>query len=225
MRRPVYLPFLQPLIGDRSGLQPPLPARPIFHSTFRSWSASLALPTLWPIMPSADFCIVVRASCGVLSPEGHYADLRVSPTACIATSRIYKPVLDGYGLRGLLPARPTSSASYPISVRRVATLLHASFRQFLTVLPLRFASASPPSGCTGDFHPQAVGHVRHTGCAAAAGCLGHRAHSSNSNSRRITPSLCSDLISDMDSHRHTSIARHGHKGQAHCSRRTLSPNG
>jgi hypothetical protein len=28
---------------------------------------------------------------------------------------------------------------------------------------LRFASASPPSGCTGDFHPQAVGHVRHTG--------------------------------------------------------------
>jgi hypothetical protein len=28
---------------------------------------------------------------------------------------------------------------------------------------LRFASASPPSGCTGDFHPQAAGHVRHTG--------------------------------------------------------------
>jgi hypothetical protein len=33
-------------------------------------------------------------------------------------------------------------------------LLHASLRQFLAVLPLRFASASPPSGCTGDFHPQ-----------------------------------------------------------------------
>src|SRR6516225_5810897 len=50
--------------------------------------------------------------------------------------------------------RPTSAASYPVSVRRVATLLHASFRQSLAVLPLRFASASPPSGCTGDFHPQ-----------------------------------------------------------------------
>ena len=70
--------------------------------------------------------------------------------------------LDGYGLRECLPARPTSTASYPISVRRVATLLHASFRQSLAVLPLRFASASPPSGCTGDFHPQTVGHVRHT---------------------------------------------------------------
>jgi hypothetical protein len=32
---------------------------------------------------------------------------------------------------------------------------------------LRVASASPPSGCTGDFHPQAVEHVRHTGGPAA----------------------------------------------------------
>src|SRR5205085_8578607 len=40
------------------------------------------------------------------------------------------------------------------SVRRVATLLHASFRRSLAVPPLRFASASPPSGCTGDFHPR-----------------------------------------------------------------------
>src|SRR5258707_12597537 len=62
--------------------------------------------------------------------------------------------LDGYGLCDILPARPTSTASYPVSVRRVATLLHASFRQSLAVLPLRFASASPPSGCTGDLHPQ-----------------------------------------------------------------------
>src|ERR1700730_7611202 len=62
--------------------------------------------------------------------------------------------LDGYGVCDILLARPTSAASYPVSVRRVATLLHASFRQSLAVLPLRFASASPPSGCTGDFHPQ-----------------------------------------------------------------------
>ncbi len=70
--------------------------------------------------------------------------------------------IDGDGLREWMPARPTSAASYPISVRRVATLLHASFRRSLAVPPLRFASASPPSGYTGDFHPQAVGHVRHT---------------------------------------------------------------
>ena len=36
------------------------------------------------------------------------------------------------------------------------------------------------------------------GRATAAGCSGHRTHSSDSNSRRITPSLCSDLISDKD---------------------------
>ena len=88
--------------------------------------------------------------------------------------------LDGYGLCEWLPARPTSAASYPISVRRVATLLHASFRQSLAVLPLRFASASPPSGYTGDFHPQTVGHVRHTASpygpppAAAAGLTASR---------------------------------------------------
>ena len=36
------------------------------------------------------------------------------------------------------------------------------------------------------------------GYAAAAACLGHRTHSSDSNSRQITPSLRSDLISDKD---------------------------
>src|SRR5207248_950718 len=80
--------------------------------------------------------------------------------------------LDGYGLCDILPARPTSAASYPVSVRRVATLLHASFGRSLAVPPLRFASASPPSGCTGDFHPQTVGHVRHTGCRRDCGGTG-----------------------------------------------------
>ena len=76
--------------------------------------------------------------------------------------------LDGYGLCDILPARPTSAASYPVSVRRVTTLLHASSRRFLAG-PLRFTSASPPSGCTGDFHPHAAGHARHTGrCAPPA---------------------------------------------------------
>jgi len=70
--------------------------------------------------------------------------------------------LDGYGLCDFLPARPTISASYPVAVRRVAISLHASFRRSLAVPPLRFTRASPPSGCTGDFHPQAAGHAQHT---------------------------------------------------------------
>ena len=71
--------------------------------------------------------------------------------------------LDGYGLCDFLPARPAMAASYPVSVRQAAPLIHASFRQFLAVLPLRFSSTSPPSGCAGDFHPQAAGHAQHTG--------------------------------------------------------------
>src|SRR5258708_8780182 len=70
--------------------------------------------------------------------------------------------LDGYGLCDFLPARPARPASYPLAVRQVAILLHASFRQSLAFPPLRFASASPPPGCTGDLHPQPAGHARHT---------------------------------------------------------------
>jgi len=71
-------------------------------------------------------------------------------------------ILDGYGLRSVLLARPITAASYPVSVRRDAISLHASFRRSLAIPPLRFTRASPPSGCTGDFHPQAAGHARHT---------------------------------------------------------------
>src|SRR5471032_675010 len=36
-------------------------------SAFLHWSASLALPTTWPTMPSADFCPAIRLPCGNLS--------------------------------------------------------------------------------------------------------------------------------------------------------------
>ena len=39
------------------------------------------------------------------------------------------------------------------------------------------------------------------GCAGPAGCSGRRPHSPDTNSRRITPSVCSDLISDKDKDR------------------------
>ena len=70
--------------------------------------------------------------------------------------------LDGYGLRDQLLARPTRTASYPVSVRQVAVLLHASFRHRLAGMPLRFANPSPPSGWIEDFHFPATEHAGHT---------------------------------------------------------------
>ena len=49
-------------------------------SAFRRWSASLALPTAWATMPSADFCTVVRGPYDPLSP-----DAIVSGTAYLLT--------------------------------------------------------------------------------------------------------------------------------------------
>src|SRR5215831_5131416 len=78
------------------------------------------------------------------------------------------PALDGYGLCDILPARPTDTASYPVSVCRVAILLHASFRQSLAVLPLRFArlhlhqvvrGLPPPSYRTCSTHIGIGGHL------------------------------------------------------------------
>ena len=46
--------------------------------------------------------------------------------------------------------------------RQVAVLLHTAFRRHLAMTPLCFANPSPPSGWTGDFHPQAIEHAGHT---------------------------------------------------------------
>ena len=69
--------------------------------------------------------------------------------------------LDGSGLRDQSPARPAKDASYPVSVRQVAVLLHTAFRPHLAMTPLCFANPSPPSGWIGDFHPQAIEHAGH----------------------------------------------------------------
>ncbi len=163
-------------IPDRSG-----------HPVLRRESRRPArhYPRLWIQRPSSerrrdfnppDSCAAQRTLCPLLTSAPRSGRLATSsvPKDTVQISRS-KPdslhrtpagftalALDGYGLCDILPARPASAASYPVSVRRVATLLHASFRQSLAVLPpvqargrlLRFASASPPSGCTGDFHPQ-----------------------------------------------------------------------
>src|SRR3954447_10752788 len=125
----------------------------------------MASPTARPTMPSADFCTGIRKPCGSLSPvtETRRRSPEVSSTAFTAHPPDLQPqALDGYGLRDQLSARPTRAASYPISVRQVAALLHASFRPRLAATPLRFANTSPPSGCVGDLHPHAGEHARHT---------------------------------------------------------------
>ena len=53
-------------------------------------------------------------------------------------------------------------ASYLVSVRQLAGLLHASFRPCLTTTPLRFTKPSPLSGWLEDFHLLVVCHARHT---------------------------------------------------------------
>src|SRR5262245_46343810 len=79
---------------------------------------------------------------------------------------------DGTGLCDSLPARPAKDASYPVSVRQVAALLHTSFRRHLAMTPLCFASPSPPSGWTGDFHSPAIEHAGHTRGTARGGYKG-----------------------------------------------------
>jgi hypothetical protein len=127
-------------------------------------------PPTRPTTPSADFCAVVRRPCDPLSPAGLPSDTgQISwgkPSVLPRTSAGFTvSALDGYGLRDRQPARPAVAASYPIPVRRIAISLHASFRRSLAVPPLRFTRASPPSGCTGDFHPQDAGHAQHTDAA------------------------------------------------------------
>src|SRR3977135_811488 len=104
--------------------------------TVRAFSRRAGL--LRPLMTSASWYGHLAMSC-ITTDEGHpcrsKADILHRPPAVFTVL-----ALDGSGLCDILPARPTSAASYPISVRRVATLLHPSFRQSLAVLPLRFAS-------------------------------------------------------------------------------------
>ena len=125
----------------------------------------MASPTARPTMPSADFCTGVRVPRGPLSlvSKTRRRPPEVSSIAFTAHPPDLQPqALDGYGLRGQSSARPAWAASYPVSVRQVAALLHASFRPRLAATPLRFANPSPPSGWVEDFHFLAAGPAQHT---------------------------------------------------------------
>src|SRR5689334_10065579 len=71
-------------------------------------SASLALPTSWPNMLSADFCPAVKPPFDSLSLRSDAEQIswgKLSRLLCTAAESTLR-TFDGYGLRGKLPARP-----------------------------------------------------------------------------------------------------------------------
>ena len=83
-------------------------------------------------MPSADFCAAIGSLLGFLSLDseataqisrGKFDRLHRTPAGSTHQT------LDGYGLRKKSIARPAWGAYYPVSVRQVTVLLHASFRR------------------------------------------------------------------------------------------------
>jgi hypothetical protein len=170
-------PMVRPFLGSHRGFTPtlfregqlswsflPLSTRekhvPTHHSNRSGlrWAlAHLLCPLLTPA-PRSGFLAVPSVPLWdtVQTSRGKPDRLHCTPAGFTAIA------LGGCGLRYPLLTRPVMTASYPVSVRQVAVLLHASFRHHLAVMPLRFASTSPPPGCAGDSHPQAVKHARHT---------------------------------------------------------------
>ena len=67
-------------------------------------------------------------------------------------------ILMDMGFRHLTLTHPTVTPDIHFLFISSCSLLHASFRHFLTVVPLRFARPSPPSGWSGNFHPQVIVH-------------------------------------------------------------------
>src|SRR6202795_4182469 len=115
-------------------------------------------------MPSADFCPAIGPPHGAPSRHSDTEQIswsKFSRLPCTVAGSTLR-VLDGYGLRGTLPARPTLAPD----IRFLSINSHlcsalpsdpASRRQ-----PLRIGDPSPPSGWVEDFHLQATEHARHT---------------------------------------------------------------
>src|ERR1700722_4502158 len=115
-------------------------------------------------MPSADFCPAIGPPHGTPSRRSDTEQIswgklsRLPRTVAESTLR----PLDGYGLRGTLPARPVLAPCIRfLSIdSRICLVLPsdlASRRQ-----PLHIASPSPPSGWAEDFHLQTAEHAQHT---------------------------------------------------------------
>jgi hypothetical protein len=93
-------------------------------------------------MPSADFCPAVRPPFDSLSRRSDTEQISWGKLNCLpcTAARCTLRILDGYGLRGNLPARPML-APYIRFVHRLARLLYASFRPRLAAIALAFSLA------------------------------------------------------------------------------------
>jgi len=123
------------------------------------------LPARRDTMPSADSPCTVRLNHSILSHDSVTCSgsPEVSSTAFRAQPPDLPPVhLVDVGFAVICPLALHRRPLHPVLVHRLALLIHASFRLRLTTAPLRFSSPSPPPGWTGDLHPRAVEHVRHT---------------------------------------------------------------
>src|SRR5688572_16562119 len=65
-------------------------------SAFRHWSASLALPTAWVTMPSADFCVAIGSPHGLPSPK--FGTRRRSPQVSLIAFPAHPPDLQPWPL-------------------------------------------------------------------------------------------------------------------------------
>jgi hypothetical protein len=116
-------------------------------------------------MPAADSRCTIRMNRSILSHDSVTCggSPEVSSTAFSAQPPNLPPVcLGDAGFAVLCQLAPPRRPHHPVLVHRLAPLIHASFRPRLATAPLRFSSPSPPPAWAGDFHPQAVEHVRHT---------------------------------------------------------------
>ena len=116
-------------------------------------------------MPAADSRPTVRVDRSTLSHDAVTCggSPEVNSTAFNAQPPDLPPVcLVDVGFAVVCQLAPHRRPHHPVLVHRLAPLIHASFRPRLATTPLRFSSPSPPPGWAGDFHPQAVEHVRHT---------------------------------------------------------------
>src|SRR5258708_19091266 len=116
-------------------------------------------------MPAADSRPTLRMDRSILSHDA---------VTCGGSPEVNSPAFDAQppdlppvclvdtGFAVLCQLAPHRRPHHPVLVNRLAPLITASSSPRLTTTPLRFSSPSPPPGWTGDFHPQAVEHVRHT---------------------------------------------------------------
>ena len=127
-------------------------------------------------MPSADFCtafahLTARAvQFGSKDPQGtRCRPPEVSSIAFRTLPPEFTPdALDGYGLRGNLPARPAPIASYPVLVHWLVRLLALPSDPVSRRQPLRFAILHLHQVGARTFTSPAIEHARHTGFARCA---------------------------------------------------------